>query len=348
MKYIYILYSNISRFTHYSYIIIKRIRVSPFKIHVILFRYILHLIIIIIYKLYKNNCDFYIRPNVVVVVDKNVNVVYRISLNDWAFKSVKKNYEFLSKYNKELKIPDPINLTYIGLRIINNIVVVSSETKLNSRELNINTINNDIIIDIFSQLNQFYVKHLNISLLNFSAMIDKYDYLYKYYHQEWIDKLLILKKIINYKFNLFTNKNKKNIKSALTIIHGDLTYRNILRNKDIAFIDFDRSDLNYPEFDYFLFNVDLYTYKQYRTPTYDQFFDNLLMFTINENFMTNEINKFYELNDKFSENHKILFIIKYFLLYRTIAYSLLNFRFSEAEPIVILDKCLERVQSHDN
>ena len=100
MKYIYILYSNISRFTHYSYIIIKRIRVSNFKIHVILFRYILHLIIIIIYKLYKNNCDFYIRPNVIVVVDNNVNVVYRISLNDWALKSVKNNYDFLEKYNQ--------------------------------------------------------------------------------------------------------------------------------------------------------------------------------------------------------------------------------------------------------
>ena len=116
-------------------------RASHFKIHVILFRYILHLIIIIIYKLYKNNCEFYIRQYVVIVVDNNVNVVYRISLNDWALKSVKNNYEFLSKYNKDLKIPDPINLTFKGMRIINNIIVVSSETKLNSSEFNINTIN---------------------------------------------------------------------------------------------------------------------------------------------------------------------------------------------------------------
>ena len=325
----------------------KRMKASRIKMHVILFRYILHLIIIIIYKLYKNNCNFYIRPNVVVVIDNNVNVVYRISLNDCALKSVKNNYEFLSKYNKDLKIPAPINLTYKGLRIINNTIVVSRETKLNSRELNINTINNGIIIEVFSQLNQFYEKHRNISLLNFATMIDKYDHLYIYYHQEWIDKLLILKKIINYKFTLFTNKNKRKIKSALTIIHGDLTYRNILMNKNIAFIDFDRSDLNYPEFDYFLFNIDLYTYKQYCTPSYDQFFDNLLMFTINDKFMSNVIDKFYDLNYIFHENQKILFIIKYFLLYRTIAYSLLNFSFNESEPIVILDKCLKRIQSHD-
>ena len=121
MNYIYILYSNIKSFTRYSYIIIKRMRASHYNILVILFRYILHLIIIIIYKLYKNNCDFYIRPNVVVVVDNNVNVVYRISLNDRALISIINNYEFLLKYNKDLKIPDPINLTYKGISIINNI-----------------------------------------------------------------------------------------------------------------------------------------------------------------------------------------------------------------------------------
>ena len=298
--------------------------------------------------MYKKNCDFYIRQNVVIVVDHNVNVVYRISLNNWALISVKNNYDFLLKFNKDLKMPDPINLNYKGLKIMNNIIAVSSETKLNSSEFNINTINNDIINAVFRQLNPFYVKHINISLLNFATMMDKYDYLYKYYHQEWIDKLLILKKIINYKLNIFTNMNERKIKSALTIIHGDLTYRNILRNKNIAFIDFDRSDLNFPEFDYFLFNIDLYTYKQYRAPTYDQFFDNLLMFTINEKFMSDETKKFYELNGKFHENQKIMYIIKYFLLYRTIAYSLLNFRFSEPEPNVILDKCRKRIQSNGN
>ena len=72
------------------------------------------------------------------------------------------------------------------------------------------------------------------------------------------------------------------------------------------------------------------------------------MFTINDKFMSNEINKFYELNDNFHENQKILFIIKHILLYRTIAFSLLNFRFNAPEPNVILDKCLERIQSRDN
>ena len=52
----------------------------------------------------------------------------------FCFNCVKKNYEFLVKYNKDLKIPDPVNLTYKGMRTINNNIVVSSETKLNSSD----------------------------------------------------------------------------------------------------------------------------------------------------------------------------------------------------------------------
>jgi len=229
---------------------------------------------------------------------------------------------------------------------LNNNIAVSRETKLNSREFHFNAINNEIVIEVFSQISQFYAKHLNISLSSVDSLINEYDHLYTYYHPDWIDKLLILKNIIYYKLKLFTDNRE--IKSVLTIIHGDLTFRNILKNNNIAFIDFDRSNLNYPEYDYFLFNVDLYTYKQYRKPTYDQFFDNLLMFATSDNFLTNEIDKFYELNTKFRENKKILFIIKYCLIYRTLVFTLLNFRFNDTEPVVILDKCIKRVQSYEN
>jgi len=314
--------------------------------HEMLFGYVLHLSILIIYKLYKNKCNFYVRPNVVVVVDSNVNVVYRISLNDYGLKSIKNNFEFLLKYSKNLEIPDPINITYNAIWSTNNKIVVSNETKLNSREFHINNINNEIVIKVFSQLTQFYEKYLNISFAFTKTMIDEYDHLYIYYHQDWIDKLLILKNIINYKLSLFTGN--KEIKSVLTIIHGDLTFRNILKSNNIAFIDFDRSDLNYPEYDYFLFIVDLYTYKQHHKPTYINFFDNLLMFTINDNILSNEIDKFYEINNKFFENKKILRIIKFFLLYRTLLFTLLNFRINEAEPVVIIDKCLRSIQNYEN
>ena len=319
----------------------KRMKTNRLNIYEILFGYIRHLIILIKYKLYKHNCDFHISPNVVVIIDNNVNVVYRISLNEYGIQSVNNNYNFLLKYNKELEIPKPISLNYKSM--IN--IVVSSETYINSNELHTNTINTTLITEVFSQLKQFYETHLDISLSSIKSMVNEYDYLYIYYHQNWIDKLLKFKNIIYAKLSMITDNRE--IKSVLTIIHGDLTFRNILKNNNITFIDFDRSELNYPEYDYFLFNIDLYTYKQFHKPTYEQFFDNLLMFTINENFMTNEIDKFYELNSKFYENRKILHIIKYFLLYRTLVFTLLNFRFNETTPVVILDKCLKSIESYE-
>jgi len=316
-------------------------KTNRLNIYEILFGYIRHLIILIKYKLYKHNCDFHISPNVVVIIDNNVNVVYRISLNEHGIQSVNNNYNFLLKYNKELEIPKPISLNYKSM--IN--IVVSSETYINSNELHTNTINTTLITEVFSQLKQFYETHLDISLSSIKSMVNEYDYLYIYYHQNWIDKLLKFKNIIHAKLSMITDNRE--IKSVLTIIHGDLTFRNILKNNNITFIDFDRSDLNYPEYDYFLFNIDLYTYKQFHKPTYEQFFDNLLMFTINDKFMTNEIDKFYELNSKFYENKKILHIIKYFLLYRTLVFTLLNFRFNETTPVVILDKCLKSIESYE-
>ena len=319
----------------------KRMKTNRLNIYEILFGYIRHLIILIKYKLYKHNCDFHISPNVVVIIDNNVNVVYRISLNEYGIQSVNNNYNFLLKYNKELEIPKPISLNYKSM--IN--IVVSSETNINSNELHTNTINTTLITEVFSQLKQFYETHLDISLSSIKSMVNEYDYLYIYYHQNWIDKLLKFKNIIHAKLSMITDNRE--IKSVLTIIHGDLTFRNILKNNNITFIDFDRSDLNYPEYDYFLFNIDLYTYKQFHKPTYEQFFDNLLMFTINDKFMTNEIDKFYELNSKFYENKKILHIIKYCLLYRTLVFTLLNFRFNETTPVVILDKCLKSIESYE-
>jgi len=337
----HILTRYINKFARYSYIIMKRMKTNRLNIYEILFGYIRHLIILIKYKLYKHNCDFHISPNVVVIIDNNVNVVYRISLNEYGIQSVNNNYNFLLKYNKELEIPKPISLNYKSM--IN--IVVSSETNINSNELHTNTINTTLITEVFSQLKQFYETHLNISLSSIKSMVNEYDYLYIYYHQNWIDKLLKFKNIIHAKLSMITDNRE--IKSVLTIIHGDLTFRNILKNNNITFIDFDRSDLNYPEYDYFLFNIDLYTYKQFHKPTYEQFFDNLLMFTINDKFMTNEIDKFYELNSKFYENKKILHIIKYCLLYRTLVFTLLNFRFNETTPVVILDKCLKSIESYE-
>ena len=41
-------------------------------------------------------------------------------------------------------------------------------------------------------------------------------------------------------------------------------------------------------------------------------------------------------------------IIKYLLLYRTLVFTLVNFRFIETAPVVILDKCLKSIENYEN
>ena len=85
MNHINILTANINRFARYSYIILKRMMTHRLNLYKILFRYILHIIIIITYKLYKYNCDFYMSPNVVIVIDNNDNVVSIFPLDRFPF-----------------------------------------------------------------------------------------------------------------------------------------------------------------------------------------------------------------------------------------------------------------------
>ena len=80
-----------------------------------------------------------------------------------------------------------------------------------------------------------------------------------------------------------------------TKIHGDFTFRNILVNSRIEFIDFDRSEFNFPEIDLFLFLNILQTYKQCKKPNYNLLFDNIFDY-IDKNTVCNQVEKFYELN----------------------------------------------------
>ena len=76
MNNIHIFSTNIYRFARYSYIIMKRMKINRLNFNKILFGYMIHLKFLIIYKLYKQYCDFHISPNVLVVVEYIVNVVF--------------------------------------------------------------------------------------------------------------------------------------------------------------------------------------------------------------------------------------------------------------------------------
>jgi len=337
------LFKKIIKFFRYSYKIIKYFPEYRFDIFGLLFKYILHLIVIIRIKANSNDCDYYVGNNVVVIVNNRMNIVYRIALNAYANGLICNNYDFLLKYSKYLSAPNAINLFHSGSKYLRNKLVFSSESKLNSKLILAADINEKTYTDIFNRLSPIYEYNQNTCTVTADLIMKKYDKLFVYCTQEWIDKLSIIKNIIK---NIIEHiSDDTSFSPIFTVIHGDLTYRNILRNPKIEFIDFDRSEINFPEFDLFLFLIDLHTYKQFDEPTYEQFFNNIFNFIKNDN-MTKEIETFYGLNNKFSENKKILPIIKYCFFYRTLIYTLLNFRFYASEPITILNKCIYKIEKH--
>ena len=331
------------KFIQYSYTIIKYFPENHFDIFGIIFKYILHLIIIIRINAINSDCDYYVGTNVVVIVNNRMNIVYRIALNAYANSRICNNYDFLLKNRKDLLIPNAINLFHTGSKYLNNKIVFSSESKLRSKLIEAPNINNETFAEIINQLSIIYEHNQNTSLVTADLIMNKYDHLFIYCPQDWIDKLSIIKN--NIKNIIGSISEDSTFSAVLTIIHGDLTYRNILINSKVEYIDFDRSEITFPEFDLFLFLVDLHTYKQFREPTYEQIFNNIFNFIKNDN-MTKEIEMFYGLNNKFYENKKILPIIKYCFFYRTLIYTLLNFRFYVSEPVTILNKCIYKFEQH--
>ena len=337
------LFRKLIQFFRYSYTIIKYFPEYRFDIIGVLFKYILHLIIIIRINAINNDCDYYVGTNVVVIVNNKMNIVYRIALNAYANIRIKNNYDFLLKNRKYLSTPNAINLFHSGSTYLNNKVVFSSESKLKSKLIQAADINDNTYTDIFNQLSAIYEYNHNTSTVTVDLIMNKYDKLFIYCTQDWIDKLSIIKNSIKKIIEHISDDNP--FSAVFTVIHGDLTYRNILRNPKIEFIDFDRSEITFPEFDLFLFLIDLHTYKQFQEPTYEQLFNNIFNFIKNDN-MTKEIETFYGLNNKFFENKKILPIIKYCFFYRTLIYTLLNFRFYASEPVTILNKCIYNIEQH--
>jgi thiamine kinase-like enzyme len=331
------------KFIQYSYTIIKYFPEYRFDIFGVLFKYILHLIIIIRINAINSDCDYYVGTNVVVIVNNRMNIIYRIALNAYANSRICNNYDFLLKNRKYLLTPNAINLFHTGSKYLNNKIVFSSESKLRSKLIEAPNINNETFAEIINQLSIIYEHNQNTSLVTADLIMNKYDHLFIYCPQDWIDKLSIIKNSINNIIEYISDD--KTFSAVFTIIHGDLTYRNILINPKIEFIDFDRSEITFPEFDLFLFLIDLHTYKQYQEPTYEQLFNNIFNFIKNDN-MTKEIEMFYGLNNKFYENKKILPIIKYCFFYRTLIYTLLNFRFYASEPVTILNKCIYKIEQH--
>ncbi|NQS88436.1 hypothetical protein HQ584_01405, partial [Patescibacteria group bacterium] len=195
-------------------------------------------------KINIKDCEIFAGVNIILLSDRKRSLVYRCSLNRLGHIAILRNYDFLEK-SKIDNIPD-----FRGLWEKDGIVI-SSETFIHGSRLDPQLIDLETTEKIFRQLGGFYRENLVKISFNLKEWFEKYSYLTFYYNPLWIKELKKLEAIIIDKSISFKEENELVVN---TCIHGDLTFRNILAKEGrFSFIDFDRSDINFPEFDLFLF-----------------------------------------------------------------------------------------------
>lgn len=152
-----------------------------------------------------------------------------------------------------------------------------------------------------------------------------------------------LKNIRSLIINIIKKLNTpKKISITKSLIHGDLTYRNILvHNQKINFCDFARSDITFPEFDIYLFEIDKITHSS-KCRSYIEFFKNIIRF-IDGTIQIATLQKFYSFNNRFKTNKKIEQELKFLFLYRMLVLSLQNFKVKDPLPSKLLNYIEKRL-----
>lgn len=279
-----------------------------------------------IIKKYINlkKCNIRISYNNLIAIDKQKFVIYRISFNSIGENNLLNNYKFLEQ-NNIIKAPKPIAMRQNG-------IIITSEEMIKGTNISFESINRKSLINIINEFNKLYSKNKKNIIFDIKKELSIYENLIKNYPEKWKEKLEKIKKIIIQKNDF---GSKKNIKAVKTYIHGDLTFKNILLNKNnFYFIDFDRSGINFAEFDIWLFKLHYLTYKY--DYSYKGFLNYILNF-INNKIIIEELEYFYNLNENFAINKKMSYILKYLFLYRMLALSLQNFNKNDILPINLLE-----------
>lgn len=278
------------------------------------------------------NCEMSLGMNIILLLNKKGAIAYRCSLNKFGYTAILRNHDFLNNVKIDI-VPLPR-----GLWKRNNIVI-GAESLMYGKKLKAEDIDGKVITKVLEQLR--FIHKNNIIKVRFDSeeWFKKSNYFLPYYNPLWIKKLNIFREEIIKKSCFF---QKSGAEVVNTRIHGDLTFRNIMLNgKDIVFLDFDRSDIDFPEFDLFLFCTDNLTHRK-RLVDYDRFFDNIMEF-VRGKIVFSECELFYNMNPEFGINKNNFLAIKYLFLYRTLALILQAFDKRDYLPLRLLDKVIYEI-----
>lgn len=251
-----------------------------------------------------------ISYNSLVVINEKDSVVYKCSFNKIGYQNVKNNYSFL-KTSGFRKCPRAISITDI------DDIVISAESLAEGALLKAQDLNGDLIGKLLRDLKEMYVSNISRQLFNLEREFGQYDYLFAYYPPSWREMVLQ----IQVKIRKLIHNNRSDSQICKTVIHGDLTYRNILKSNDsILYVDFDRSEVSYPEFDFYLFCVDLETHRG-GLSTYELLFNNIFKLIEGKLALIDEID-YYKIFPDFSANKMLMKEMKLLFLYRTLVLTL--------------------------
>ena len=278
------------------------------------------------------SCDTIVSINKMIFINKIEEIVYRCSTNELGSVCITNNYNYLVS-SKFSNIPKPISIQK------NNDLIISAESLMSGTEIDIQDITSEMFTEIIRQINPLYNINRSIQHFDLQNELNSYDKYFEYYCSLWVDKLVKIKHLIISSIDLLSMEKMCVCK---TLIHGDLTYRNILSdNGKFLFYDFDRSEISYPEFDIYLFYIDWLTHTD--KPKYEVFFSNIFKF-IHGEICIPHIETFDHFNTNFKINSDVKESLKFIFLYRMIVLSLQNFNSADAHPIRLLNMIINELE----
>ncbi|KKG14920.1 hypothetical protein EO98_01360 [Methanosarcina sp. 2.H.T.1A.6] len=284
------------------------------------------------YGINLQNCDTIISSDKMVFIDEIEKIVYRCSTNELGSVGIVNNYNYLT-LAKFSNTPKPIFIQK------NDCLTISAESLMNGAGINIKDVTSEMFAEIIKQINPLYNINRTIRHFDLQNELDSYDKYFEYYCPLWVDKLVHIKHLITSNIDL---PPMENIYACKTLIHGDLTYRNVLLdNETFLFYDFDRSEISYPEFDIYLFYIDWLTHAS--QPNYKVLFKNIFKF-INDEIHLSSIELLDYANPNFKMNLDIAYYLKFIFLYRMLVLSLQNFNSNNTYPIKILDMIIKELE----
>ena len=278
------------------------------------------------------DCDALISSNKLIIINEIENIIYRCSTNELESIGIVNNYNYLVS-SKFINIPKPISIKKI------DDLTISAESLMSGAEINIKNVTSEMFTEIIKQINPLYNINCSIQHFNLQNELNNYDKYFEYYCSLWVDKLVKIKNLI---ISSIDSQPMENMYVCKTLIHGDLTYRNILSNGEkFLFYDFDRSEISYPEFDIYLFYIDWLTHTN--KPKYEVFFSNIFKF-IHDEICIPHIETFDHFNTNFKINSDVRDSLRFIFLYRMIVLSLQNFNSTDAHPIRILNMIINELE----